>query len=135
MVSLKKVGAIAASALMIGATFGTAAAATFSSSMLASSGVAKAQLVVGANAPGKTADTASAQVVVDTTKSELAIAGAGGDIEVKYFIDNLDSVTTTGDDYFLVGTYDAQTTGYTTGNAGDWDAKKIESGIVGRKNR
>jgi len=105
MVSLKKVGAIAASALFVGATFGAATAATFSSSMLAKSGEAKAQIVVGANAPGKTADTASGQIIVDTTKSELAVAGAGGDLSIKYYVEDLDddAAKNYGDNNFSVG--------------------------------
>lgn len=86
---VRKIGAVAASALMVGATFGVAAAVNFSPSMLADNGQAKAQLVVGANAPGRTADTASATTIRNQVRSELSVEGVGGDLSVQYFIDDL----------------------------------------------
>ncbi|MDI6654781.1 MAG: S-layer protein [Candidatus Hydrothermarchaeota archaeon] len=87
MVNLRKIGAIATGALFVGATFGMAAAitvpTTFSKTMLADAGVAKAQLIVGANAPGKAADTASATVIKDATAAKLAVA-VGGKVKVGY---------------------------------------------------
>ncbi len=88
MVNLKKVGAIASGALFVGSTLGMAAAVNvpsdFSSSMLAEDGVAKAQLVVGSDAPGKTADEASAQIIADAANSELTSTSAGDDIDLAY---------------------------------------------------
>jgi len=98
MVNLRKVGAIATGALFVGATLGMAAAVTvpsdFKASMLADQGVAKAQLVVGANAPGKTADEASAKIIADAAKAKLTYTVAGGDIAVKYGSKKWDDGTT-----------------------------------------
>jgi hypothetical protein len=106
MVSLKKIGAIATGALFIGATVGMASAVTvpsdFKASMLADNGVAKAQLVVGKDAPGKDADTASAEIIAEAVKSKLAYTVPGGDIKISYGKDNLDDKG--GDDYFDNGT-------------------------------
>ncbi len=94
MVSLKKIGAIATGALFVGATVGMAGAVTvpadFKASMLADKGVAKAQLVVGKNAPGKVEDTASAEVIQEAVKTKLAYTAPGGDIKISYGKDNLD---------------------------------------------
>ncbi len=88
MVNVRKISAIAAGALFVGATIGFAAAVTvpsdFSKDMLAKNGEEQAQLVVGANAPGKDADTASANVIKDAVADKLAVAGAGGDIQIAY---------------------------------------------------
>ncbi|GBE54389.1 hypothetical protein BMS3Bbin15_00542 [archaeon BMS3Bbin15] len=93
MVSIKKIGAIVTGALFVGATVGMAAAismpSAFQSSMLASNGVAKAQLVVGKNAPGKIADTNSADVIKEAVASKLNVSGVGGDVVVSYGSDNL----------------------------------------------
>jgi hypothetical protein len=101
MVSLKKIGAIATGALFIGATVGMASAITvpsdFKASMLADNGVAKAQLVVGKDAPGKDADTASAEIIKDAVAEKLKVAGAGGDIKIEWQSSDLDSDTTTPD--------------------------------------
>jgi hypothetical protein len=87
MVNVRKIGAIVTGALFVGATIGMAAAVTvpttFKSSMLASAGQAKAQLVVGANAPGKVADTDSAQKIQTAVKEKLGGA-VGGDIQITY---------------------------------------------------
>ncbi|WP_456473728.1 S-layer protein [Candidatus Pyrohabitans sp.] len=95
MVSLKKIGAIATGALFIGATVGMAAAVTvpsdFKASMLADNGVAKAQLVVGKDAPGKAADTASAEIIAEAAKTKLAVTGVGGEININWLSKNLDS--------------------------------------------
>jgi hypothetical protein len=103
MVNVRKIGAIATGALFIGATIGMATAVTvpdtFKSSMLASAGVAKAQLVVGANAPGKTADTASAEVIQSAVKEKLGGA-VGGDIQITYSVDDLDDGVNALDDDF-----------------------------------
>ena len=102
MVSLKKIGAIATGALFVGATVGMASAVSvpsdFKASMLAENGVAKAQLVVGKDAPGKDADTASAEVIKDAVAEKLAVSGVGGDIAISYGKDDLDD--TGGDDSF-----------------------------------
>ncbi|MDP6586416.1 MAG: hypothetical protein QF535_17315, partial [Anaerolineales bacterium] len=50
----------------------------------ATDGVAKAQLVVGSDAPGKTADEASAQVIADAANSELTSVSSGDDIDLTY---------------------------------------------------
>ncbi|MHC4397468.1 MAG: S-layer protein, partial [Planctomycetota bacterium] len=87
MVNMKKIGAIATGALFIGATFGMASAAVTVpsgiASKLASGGVAKADLVVGADAPGATADTESAKEIQDAVKAKLA-ATVGGDISIEF---------------------------------------------------
>ncbi len=96
MVSLKKVGAIAAGALFVGATVGVAATAAvsvpsdMSADMLAKNGEPMAQLVVGKNAPGKDADTASAEVIKEAVASKLKVSGAGGDIVIEYSRQDLD---------------------------------------------
>jgi len=112
MVSLKKIGAIATGALFVGATVGMAGAvsvpADFKASMLADKGVAKAQLVVGKDAPGKVADTASAEVIAEAVKSKLKYTAPGGDIKISYGKDNLDDKD--GADYF------AHSNGTTIGN-------------------
>ncbi len=88
MVNLRKVGAIATGALFVGSTLGMATAVNvpsdFMASMLADSGEAKAQLVVGKDAPGKTADEASAKIIQDKAETALADTVAGGDIELEY---------------------------------------------------
>jgi hypothetical protein len=88
MVNLRKVGAVATGALFVGATLGMAAAVTvpadFKASMLADKGVAKAQLVVGKNAPGRVEDTASAEIIQEAVKTKLAYTVPGGDIEITY---------------------------------------------------
>ena len=87
MVNVKKIGAIATGALFIGATFGMASAAVTVpsgiASKLASGGVAKADLVVGADAPGVTADTESAKEIQDAVKAKLA-STVGGDISIEF---------------------------------------------------
>ena len=94
MVNVRKISAIAAGALFVGATLGMAAAVTvpsdFSKDMLAKNGEEQAQLVVGANAPGKDADTESANVIKDAVADKLAVTGAGGDIEITYGDQDLD---------------------------------------------
>ena len=110
MVSLKKIGAIATGALFIGATVGMAAAVTvpsdFKASMLADKGVAKAQLVVGKNAPGKVEDTASAEIIKEAVKTKLTYTTPGGDILFEYGKDNLDDKD--GDDDFANATTGAR---------------------------
>ena len=102
MVNVRKISAIAAGALFVGATLGMAAAVTvpsdFSKDMLAKNGEEQAQLVVGANAPGKDADTESANVIKDAVADKLAVTGAGGDIEITYGDQDLDDHD--GDDYW-----------------------------------
>jgi hypothetical protein len=102
MVNVRKIGAIATGALFIGATFGMASAVTvpsaFSGSMLASGGVAKAQLVVGADAPGKTADTESAKEIQDAVKAKLA-ATVGGDIAIEFGSQDLHDNANDNDEY------------------------------------
>ncbi len=102
MVSLKKIGAIATGALFVGATVGMAGAVTvpadFKASMLADKGVAKAQLVVGKNAPGKVEDTASAEVIQEAVKTKLAVTGVGGDIKIEWQTEELDGNPETDDD-------------------------------------
>ncbi len=92
MVNVRKIGAIATSALFIGATFGMASAAfqgaTFNTDMLAKGGVAKAQLVVGADAPGLTADTQSAEEIKEAVKANLA-STVGGDISIEFGANDL----------------------------------------------
>jgi hypothetical protein len=87
MVNVKKIGAIATGALFIGATFGMASAAVTVpsgiASKLASGGVAKADLVVGADAPGKTADTEAAKEIQDAVKANL-VGTVGGDISLTF---------------------------------------------------
>ena len=87
MVNVKKIGAIATGALFVGATFGMASAAVTVpsgiASKLASGGVAQADLVVGADAPGKTADTEAAKEIQDAVKANLA-ATVGGDISIEF---------------------------------------------------
>jgi len=94
VVSLKKIGVIATGALFVGATVGMAGAVTvpsdFKASMLADNGVAKAQLVVGKDAPGKDADTESAEIIQDAVKTKLAVSGVGGDITIKWQSKDLD---------------------------------------------
>ncbi len=114
MVNVRKISAIAAGALFVGATLGMAAAVTvpsdFSKDMLAKNGEEQAQLVVGANAPGKDADTESANVIKDAVADKLAVTGAGGDVEIEYPVDDLDDDdTTAGNDDGFTGVY--------TGNA------------------
>jgi hypothetical protein len=98
MVNLRKVGAIATGALFVGATLGMAAAVTvpsdFTASMLADNGVAKAQLVVGKDAPGKTADEASAKIIADAAKTKLTYTVPGGDIKITYGVNKWDDSST-----------------------------------------
>lgn len=98
MVSIKKISAIATGALFVGATVGLAAAVSvpsdLSADMLADNGVAKAQLVVGKDAPGKDADTASAEIIKEAVAEKLAVSGAGGDIQIEYSVDDLNDDST-----------------------------------------
>jgi hypothetical protein len=92
MVNLKKISAIATGALFIGSTIGMAAAVDVPSGvsdMLAKNGVAKAQLVVGANAPGQAADEASAKIIQDAVIAKLGTT-VGGDITITYGSDDID---------------------------------------------
>jgi hypothetical protein len=122
MVNVKKIGAIATGALFIGATFGMASAVTvptaFKSSYLASGGVAQAELVVGADAPGITADTESAKEIQDAVKLKLA-ATVGGDISITFGAQELNDDKPEGVDHdpgYLTTTYGDGDTVYPIGN-------------------
>jgi hypothetical protein len=116
MVSLKKIGAIATGALFIGATVGLASAVSvpsdFSPDMLAKNGEAKAQLVVGKDAPGKDADTASAEVIKDAVAEKLKVSGVDGDIKIEWASSDLNSDGNSTNDNADVSVSD-----YTAGNA------------------
>ncbi len=143
MVNLKKIGVIATSALFLGATLGMASAASFSSSMLVSNGVAKAKVVTGTanpDATGLTADEASAKVITDAVAAKYTTTAGGAGITFVYEGQDIDDSSSTsgggtsasGDD-FLKTTF--------TGND-SWDgvsivkswtfwASNISSNIVG----
>ena len=104
MVNLKKIGVIAASALFLGATVGMASAASFSSTMLVSNGVAKAKVVTGTanpDATGLTADEASAKVITDAVASTFTTSTGGG-IVFNYDSGDIDDVSSTADDFTRV---------------------------------
>ncbi len=95
MVNLKKIGAIATGALFVGATLGTAAAVDFNSNMLVEAGAAKAKLVVGANAPGLAADTASAEVINDAVEAKFTTTTGGANIQFQYDEEDIDDTDST----------------------------------------
>ena len=104
MVNLKKIGVIAASALFLGATVGMASAASFSSTMLVSNGVAKAKVVTGTanpDATGLTADEASAKVITNAVASKFTTSTGGG-IVFNFDSGDIDDVSSTADDFVSV---------------------------------
>ncbi|MFQ6137394.1 MAG: hypothetical protein ACE5PM_09485, partial [Candidatus Hydrothermarchaeales archaeon] len=92
MVNLKKIGVIAASALFVGATLGTASAVTFSSDMLVKNNVAVAKIVTGTKNPdatGLTADEASAKVISDKVSATFKVTTGAG-ITFEYVSQDID---------------------------------------------
>jgi|GEM_PF-6951104 len=101
MVNLRRIGAIATGALFIGATLGSAAAVTFSPSMVVKEGAAVAKLVVGTKNPdasGLAADDASAASINSAVSAKYTAPATGANIQFKYDSQDIDGITTTAND-------------------------------------
>jgi len=128
MANLRKIGAIATGALFVGATLGSAAAVTFSPSMIVKDGAAVAKLVVGTKNPdasGLAADEASANSVGTTVSTKYTAPAAGANIQFKYDGQDIDGLTTTADDY-IRSFANAQYTGLKN-NEGNWTSNNTVS--------
>jgi hypothetical protein len=93
MVNLKKISAIAASALFLGATLGTASAATFQKNMLVQNNDAKAKIVTGTanpDASGLAADASSAATINSAIASTYSAVSGGANVEFAYDEHDLD---------------------------------------------